>query len=317
MKRLILIKQSPTIQLGHLYEHVFSAHVDTFLYEHHLFPRLDYSLTGKMYHGGIVYIDIDLYTDAAIVLSDSLPTLAIELSEETISIAATQILAEKEEPIGGTGYDSVKQALEDIHKQPWQNIDEVELVDTKSIRKKTGSFYIAEGKPLPARKLTVGIFLDGQFAVSHRELLPLFRQFAWLISTSFQGVLADTYGYFNYDDVYKDQGAAIGVLNVFKVANANSSDVDLPKIVATCLEIIGDLQRYGAFKRYMGELSKTSYYNHSSLAPNLEKNYEDTLIFIGARGWQKIATNENYELLLKYMLIEVKFGRDKVSRSLV
>lgn len=99
-----------------------------------------------MYYGGIICIDIELYTEAAITLSDNLPTLAIELNEETISIAATQILAEKEEPIGGTGYDNVRRALEDLHKQPWQNIDDIALIDTKKIRKKTDPFYIVEGK---------------------------------------------------------------------------------------------------------------------------------------------------------------------------
>ncbi|HET6746918.1 MAG TPA: hypothetical protein VFH06_02305 [Candidatus Saccharimonadales bacterium] len=315
MKRLILIKQSSAIQLGHLYEHIFCAHIDTFLYEHHLFSHLDYSLTGKTYYGGIVAIDIELYTDAAIKLSNRLSSLAIELNEEIISIAATQILAEKEEPVGGTGYDNVKQALEELHKQPWQNIDEVECIDTKSIRKKTGPFYIAEGKPLPARKLTASILLDDKLAASHRELLPLFRQFAWLMTSSFQGVLADTYGYFSHEDVYKDR-SPVGVINTFKVANDNASEVDLSDILATCLEVVRDLQQYGAFTRYMDELCKASYYNHSGLAPNLEKNYEDTFIFIGPKGWRKIATDENYRLLLKHMSIEVKFGRDKISQPL-
>jgi len=314
MKRLTLIKQSPAIQLGHLYEHIFCAHVDTFLYEHHLFPRLDYSLDGKMYHGGIIYIDIELYTEAAIALSDNLPILTIELNEEIISIAATQILAEKEEPIGGTGYDNVKQALEDLHTHPWQNIDEVELIDTKDIRKKTGPFYIVEGRSLPARRLTTSISLDSQFASSHRELLPLFRQFAWLITSSLQGVLADTYGYFSQDDVFKGHGASVGVVNIFKVTN--DSEVDLSDTLATCLEVIRDLRQYKVFERYMGEFRAISYYNHSDSAPNIEKNYEDTLIFIGPKGWQKIAIRENYELLLKNISIEIKFGRDKVSQTL-
>jgi hypothetical protein len=317
MKRLILIKQSPAIQLGHLYEHIFSAHVDTFLYDHHLFSQLDYSLTGKMYYGGIVYIDIELYTDVAVALADAIPTLAIDLSERTISIAASQILAEKEEPLGGTGYDNVKRALEDLHKEPWQNIDEVELVDTKKIRKKTGSFYIAEGKMLPARKLTTSIFLDGQFAASHRELLPLFRQFALLITSSLQGVLADTYGYFSHDDAYKDRGTVVGVMNTFKVANGNDLEVDLSDTLTTCLEVVSDLQQYKAFGRYMDELREISHYNYPDSAPNIEKSYEDTLIFIGPKGWQKIATRENYELLIKHMSIEVKFGRNKVSHALV
>lgn len=316
MKRLILIKQSPAIQLGHLYEHIFCAHVDTFFYERHLFAYLDYSLKGKMYYGGVIYIDVELYTNAAIALSNQLPTLAVELNEETVSIATAQILAEKEEPIGGKGYNNVKRALEDLHRQPWQNIDDVVLVDTKSIRKKAGPFYIAEGKPLPASKLTAAIFLDGQFVASHRELLPLFRQLAWLIISSLQGVLADTYGYFSQDDVYKNRDKSIEVRNSFKVAKANDSEINLSDTLATCLEVVRDMQQYNAFERFMEELRKISYFNHPTVAPNLERNYEDTLTFIGAKGWQKVATKENCELLLKNMFIEVRSGRNKVSQRL-
>ena len=317
MKRLILLKQSPAVQLGHLYEHIFCAHVDMFLYEHHLFPQLDYSLVGRTFYGGVVYIDIELYTKAALELTVAIATLPIVFNETTISIAASQLLAEKEEPYSSTGYDNVKQALESLHHQPWRNIDEVELIDVKKTRRRTNPFYVAEGKPLPARKLITGVLLDADFAVLHRELLPLFRQFAWLITASLQGVLADTYGYFSFEDMYKSGKITVGLYNVFKVADVHDEDIDLSDNLETCLEIVRDLRQYEAFTRHMDELRKTSHYDDSNAAPNLEKIYEDTLIFIGPKGWQKIATDENYELLLKHMSIEVKFERQKVSQSLI
>ena len=316
MKQLILIKQSPTIQLGHLYEHIFCMYIDILLRKHRLVPRLDYALDGTMYYGGIVYIEVELYTDAAIALSDALRTLTIKFDEDIITTAATQILAEKEEPLGSTGYDHVKRALEDLHAQPWQNIDDVGIIDTKNIRKKTGSFYIAEGKPLPARKLVIGVFLKAEFAKSHRELLPLFRQLAGLINASLQHKIASSYGYYSFDDMYKNTNSTIGVLNTFKVGNANDIEVDLADILGVCFDVIRDLRQCDAFGRYINELRNVSYYNHPGLAPNLEKNYENTHIFIGAKGWQKIATNENSELLLKYAYIEVKFGGDKLVQSL-
>lgn len=318
MKRLILIKQSPAVQLGHLYEHIFCARVDTFLYERHLFPHLDYSLVGKTYYGGIVYIDIELYTDEAIALSDMIPKLAVGINEVVLSTAIRQMIAEKEELFASTGnYNNIEQALDSLHTQPWQNMDDTVLIDTKDIHKKRGVFYIAEGKVRSARKLTTGILLDTEFAKIYRELLPLFRQFAWLITSSLQAVLADTYGYYSLEDAYRNTKKATGVINTFKVAYADDANVELSDTLVTCLEVVHDLQQYGAFERHMEELRKVSHYNNPDLAPNLEKNYEDTGIFIGPKGWQKIATNQNYKLLLKHMSIEVKFGRDKVSRSLV
>lgn len=316
MKRLVLIKQSPAIQLGHLYEHIFCAHVDTFLYEHHLFPFLDYSLTGRTYEGGIIAIMIDLYTDKAIQASDTIASLPIDVNEETIFTAATQILAEKEKPIASTGYDMVAKALTALHDQPWQNIDDLEITDTRRIGKKTGPFYIAEGKPLPARKLTVSTLLDTPFAASHNELLPLFRQIAWLMTASFQGTLSDTYGFFSHDDAFKNTSLTVAVLNSFSVANANDVDVNISDVLDTCTEVVDDLQKYGAFDRFTQELHTTSYYDRADTAPNFEKNYEDTHIFIGSKGWQKIATKENCDLLLQQTSIEIRFGKNKVARSI-
>jgi hypothetical protein len=272
MKRLILIKQSSAVQLGHLYEHIFWAHVDTLFYERHLFPQLDYSLNGETYYGGIVYIAIELYSEDAVALADAIPTLPIELNEETITTAATQILAEKEEPLASTGYDDVKRALEELHAQPWRNIDDIELIDAKSIRKKIGSFYIAEGKPLPARKLTAGVMLDAKFAKAYRELLPLFRQLAWLIISSLQGTLADTYGYYSFEDVYKDTKNTTGVFNIFKVGNANDIEIDISEILETCLEVVRDLKQYDVFGRYMNELRTVLSHSPHTKQPVYSRN---------------------------------------------
>lgn len=315
MKHLILIKQSPAIQLGHLYEHIFYSHVDTFFCKHHLFPYLDYLLIGKAYYGGIVCIGIELYTKEAIALSSAIPDLAIDINKTTISIAASQILAEKEERIGSTGYDDIKRDLKDLHARPWQNIDDIELIDTKKVRTKTGSFYIAEGKPLPAKKLTVSIVLNAEFAKVHRELLPLFRQLSLLVILSLQETLADTYGYYSLEDKYKNNGTA-SLSNIFKVPHGAGADVDLSDILQTSIKVVQNLQQYDAFERYMSRLHRTSYYDNPILAPRLERNYEDTLIFIGAKGWRQIATKQNCYDILKNATLEVKFGKDKVSTQI-
>jgi hypothetical protein len=174
MQQLILIKQSSSIQLAHLYEHIFCSHIDKFFYKDHLFQHLDYSLTAKTYQGGVVYVGLELYTDDAISLARQIPTLAIKLNQTTISTAASQLLAEKEVPFDNAGYDKVEHALQELHTKPWQNIDDITLIDTKGIRRKAHPFYIVEGKSLPSRKLMTGLLLDTDFAKLHRELLPLF-----------------------------------------------------------------------------------------------------------------------------------------------
>lgn len=131
----------------------------------------------------------------------------------------------------------------------------VDIIDAKKLRRRTGPFYIAEGKAQPARKLTT------EFAESHRDLLPLFRQIAWLIGASLHVVVTNTYGYFSLADRHRNGREKVGVINSFKINTADSSSVDLSDILDTCLQIIRDLQRYDAFQRYLAELRATSYYN--------------------------------------------------------
>lgn len=316
MKRLVLIKQSSAIQLGHLYEHIFCAQLTAFLHERRLFPHLDYSLTGKMYYGGVLFVDIEFYTNKAMRVYDEIASLPIRLNDEILSTAIRQMIAEKETLFLSTGYEAIKQALELLHAETWQNIDEVKQLDTKNIRKKRGSFYLADSTARPARKLTIGVFLDAAFATSHRAQIPLFRQFAWLITASLQEVLANTYGYYSLDDAYSDTKDVIGITNRFNVAYADDQNVDISDILTTSLEVIHTLRDYDAFDRLAQELHETSYRDRPASAPNLEKNYEDIHIFIGSKGWQEIAGKENYALLLEHMSIEVRFGRSKVSEAI-
>lgn len=310
MKQLILFKQSKSIQLGHLYEHIFYAHIISFFRKNHLYQRLDYSLSGETYHHGVIFIIIELYTKAAVELSNYVPELNVEFNQTNISIAATQLLAEKERPFGGAGLESVQHALQTLHTQPWQSIDEIRIIDTKTIRKTAYPFYIAEGKPLPSKKLTVLLKVDPEFMRSRRELLPLFREVAWLIIANLQDTLADRYGYFSLADNFMVTKHKMYLANTFQVAHTNEAHME--ECLKTSLEIIKDLQTHKGFTRYVAELQNISYTNRPNLAPNLQKNLKDTLIVMGARGWHEIATAENCELILGHMSIGVQFGRHKL-----
>ncbi|HWZ65643.1 MAG TPA: hypothetical protein VNX65_02475 [Patescibacteria group bacterium] len=317
MKRLILIKQSNSFDLAHLYEHIFYTHIEELFYKKHLFQYLDYSLVGKTLYG-TAYLDLELYAEPAIILAKEIPNLTIRLDKDNIAIAASQILAEEEAPLSSLGYETVRQALIDLHNQTWQNADNIELIDTKKVRKTTRpAFYIAEGKSLPARKLQFGVTLNKDFVIQHRVLIPLFRQFAWLIMYNIHGALSDRYGYYSTRENFKSTKKVTGLFNAFKVADAYDNDVRLSNNLEACQEVIQSLRQYDAFTRHMSVLRNISYYNRPNLAPSFEENYEDTHILIGPKGWQKIATQENYELLMKHMSIELKFGHKKVSQRIV
>lgn len=317
MKRLTLIKQYSAVQVGHLYEHIFCMQLDNFFNERHLYPYIDYMLMGKTYYGGIIYINLELYSDSAIELADAVARLETSFSNASISVAIKQMVAEREVVYSSTGYDNVQRELQQIQEQSWQNIDTVGLVDAKDIHKKRGALYIDNYTQRVAKKLFVTISLDVKFARENRELIPLFRQLAWLIISSLQSVLPSSYGYYSFDDKYKNSKDALSLTNVFKVAYADDPNVDLDIVLHKCLEVVDGLRRHNAFKRFLQDLRDTSYYNRLNHAPNPERNYEDTHIFVGSQGWNRIARKHNGELLLDCMTIEVGLGRNKVLSNVV
>lgn len=314
MKELTLVKQTENIQLGHLYEHIFCAHIDALFFKNHLFQQLDYSLNGTTYYGGVILVSLELYTEAAVSLAKQIPTLNIVFNEHSISTASSQLLAEKELPFNSSGYDPVKEALLTLHDRPWQNIDELSLLDTQTIRRKTHPYFLSKEKRLRARKLTSNIVLDSVFSNSNPELLPLFRQIAWLVTANLQHVLADTYGYFSLSDKFTNTKQKVCLVNAFNVANTHN--VDLKDNLESCLSLINNMKKFNAFNRLATELNNISYFNSPSLAPNIDKIYEDTLMIVGAEGWKKIATVENCERILKHITIELQFGREKASKPL-
>ena len=314
MKRLILVKQSSAIQIAHLYEHIFCMHVGDFFWERQLVPHVDYALNGKTYHGGIVVIDISLYTAQAIAVTDQITDVSIEVNEKIVKIALAQLIAEIEEPFESTGYQAVADYLLTLDALPWQLIDDITSIDVKQVRRTAGPLYIVEGASIAARKLTTTLTVTKEFATSRRDLLPLFRQLAGVIISSWQHRVADEYGLFSLDDRYRTHKNGVSVSNVFKVARTN--DIDAPAVLKTCLGTVDDLRRSGAFERFMNELQDVSYYDRSDSAPMHEDNYESTLLLLGSKGWQEVATRENCDAVLKNITVEISFKKDKISKKL-
>ncbi len=316
MKNLILLKECRAIQLGHLYEHIFCAQIDALFLRHHLFQYLDYHHHGMMYYGGIVYIELEFYTDEAITLAKKIPRLNVVFDAVTIPTAASQILAEKEAPLSGTGFENIKKALEKLHAKPWQKIDDFGVLDTKSIKRTAGAFYLAKGDKLPARKLTMTVGLDSSFANSHRSILPLFRQVARLIIDTTRTGLTDKNGYYSFDDYFKQTHKTTAMFSILKVAHAHGKGVNLASDLAVCLKLIGDIKKLNCFKRLLEQLANMSYYDAPDIAINAERSYQATSVLIGSKGWQQIATEKNVQLILKNTSLELKFGREKVSQNI-
>lgn len=310
---LQIIKPCKTIQLAHLYEHIFCTHIDNYFRSKAKYSYLDYRLIGKTYHGGMVYIEIEFYNKATNHLAKTIENIVPDFSEDNIYTAINQIMAEIDQPFGGKGVDAIQKALNDLQSVPWRVLDDLSFVDAKAVRKIPGPFYIAEGKSNRKRKLQLSLSIDSTIYKDRPLLLPLYRQICRLINSNLQSLLSDSYGYFSFEDSFTTGRTKTTHTNIFKLVGYRAGLEDHLRLAS---ELISDMYSNGAFDRFMNDLQTTSYRQTPLLAPNFESNYENTLIFIGGKGWRETANGRNCRYLLENMLIEVKLGRQKDSRPL-
>lgn len=301
------------MHLGHLYEHMVCDQIDAFFYRHGLYPYLDYSLTGRILDRGVIFIDIEPYTKEAIKLTKKIPLLDLHLDKETFLITGTQLVAEEERAFGGAGFKAIKNALEELHLQPWKEIDELGIIDTKRIRRKRGVFYTLNNNPMPAKDVVVRISLNPDFARSHRQLLPLFRELTFLMTNVFHSALSGTCGLYSFSSRHSYTRRAAWHSRTFKMASDSSLTND--DVLKVCIDAIKDLIEDNAFHRLTVELQSTSQRLSSRTAPDSEQIFKSLGILIGSKGWQEIATDKNWNLLLSHMAIHVRSRSHTISRE--
>lgn len=314
MKKLVLFKISKSIQLAHLYEHLFCAAIDRHFSSSKLYPYLDYFLEGTTYYGGVIILELDLRSKAAEKIAFAVHKLQPQLDDRNISIATMQLIAEKQVLFKFRDLDSVRRALNVLQASPWQDIDSAEIIDTKQIAKKPNVFTAVRDLKAPATTLQVAILLTKQASKSHRMLLSLFRQLARMITLDLQHKLPDTYGLFSSKADYRVVRQGEGLAATFSIAHGRS--VDIAHICKTVFMQVDSMRRDGAFKRLVQELLKTNYYLGADKAPNLHKNYDDTFMIFGSQGWRSLATDENSNKLLAATIVRVKSGRRVVEHPL-
>ncbi|EDK72250.1 hypothetical protein TM7_0620 [candidate division TM7 genomosp. GTL1] len=153
-------------------------------------------------------------------------------------------------------------------------------------------------------KLEVSVVLDGKYAQSKRELMPLFLQLAWLMSATLQGILPGKHGVFSFDDGFRESKEGVGIRNIFKVAHG--TEFNIKELLSSVKEVVTRINDDNGFVRLTDRLGSLSYSDGSFDTPNIEKNYEDTLILMGTNGWREIATEYNCTELLNHTSVKMQ-----------
>lgn len=106
--------------------------------------------------------------------------------------------------------------------------------------------------------------------------------------------------------VIKSKSAAF--TNIYNVAYGE--EIDLTAVAEACKDTMDTLRNSGAFYRLVQQLANTSYTDSYYTSPGLQGNYEATLIAIGSKGWQSIATTVNADTLLSHVNMKLELGKE-------
>lgn len=310
MKRYILVKKSPSIQLAHLYEHIFCMQVNKILLSKKLYLHADYDFTGKTYHGGLIHFELTQYTNKIKNVYKLLSKIPIDFDPHTVNLAINQLVAEMETGFKNDGYDNMIVEIKNLHNELWIKLDNFNLLDVKDFRQQSYPFYLSD-KTIKSKKLKLKITFTGK----DRAILPLFRQISHLIMANLENTLCDTYGYFSLEDSFKTNPNQYQLINVFNVGLA---DVHLDNNLITKTQyFIRTMAANNVFNNFAKQLSSLSYEKRPCETVNFENSYEDTLIFIGSKGWKSIATPKNINTILKNSSLEFSFGKQTISAPLI
>lgn len=312
MKKYIFLKQSPSIQLAHLYEHIVCIKLGMILQDKKMYLYSDYSLSAKTYYGGMICIEYTQFKNNYHVnFKRILSNLEINFKEDITNIAISQIVIEKKSLLHSNGYDSVILELTKLHNKRWLDIDNFEFYNAKEIRRKTSPLYLAEGKVPKIKNLTICIKLDMKLNKDNQILVPLFRQVAYLLLLNLETSVCDYYGTFGAGITIKNN-KQINFSNNIKFVN-NNFELDNNLISFIKNQIILIIED-GALERLSNNLASMSYKSNPEKTVDIQNNYEDTLFIIGSKGWKKVSTKKNIDLLIANSFLEIKLG--KISKKI-
>lgn len=316
---MILVKQYPSFHIAWLYRILYCKSIDEFFYTQGMFRSLDYDLNASVYaKGGIITIEILFYGETVKQKANKLKNLSVDIDEVSIGAGIGQIVAERQKPFYTPGVREIAEELKELHDQPWVDIDQLSSINTKSIEMKQGSLTLAAGPVQRTRSLIVDISLHPDMVTSHPELLPLFTCIATFIHCNCENIISNAFGLYGVgikkDVRYEDD---FGMPLVFRVPPSGKdlmNDTDrLKKILQLFVDWFEEFQDNKTIARFLGNLKYADYKDYRDLMPSPRATLHDTGIFVGTKGWRKIATVENCNLLLENTSIHVKYGRKKIS----
>ncbi len=307
MKNIILVKQYDSIRVAHLYEHLYLSAVVQVCKKNMLLNYIDYRWFGKTYHSGLIYIDIVLLTPKAEEIAAQISLIKINIDRASVHGAMAEIFAEMKKRIGGNEV-LVTAALRKLDDKPWQSIEEFSLLE----HARRGGQKIMWDIDAPARTkmFRCELSLKSEFILQNRGLLPLF----YIISNTLLSNISDEFSeiYHSYTGENRSVYTKKSVKEIWKFRFYNDRTVNLGHALTICQTTIKSILLAG-FNNKTESFLRNRKQTRSFVGPDDLKIYETCGVFVGDKGWERIATIENIEAILKHTTLALIIVKERKS----
>ena len=297
MQNITLIKHHPSVQLAHLYEHLFLMDANELLNSRGLFKWLDFTLNGTTYEqGGIVAIEFKTYNEQAKKCIPDLRNIKPSFSESRVNKALMQLHAEEYYQLKTSNIEVITKELKAMDDMKWESLDELKVINTSSIQRKQAPLHATRQVDDQPITTTVSLEVDPQVVEADPLALAIFTIAARMILLTANYKIVTETGSYSWHLYAQLLGKRVSV-DILTGARFRKYKPDLDQAGRIVQDAFGSMQRSEAFDRLVNELHNTSYDYGSSKAPDYEQLLTDTGILIGSKGWKSVDKDAIYKVL--------------------
>lgn len=307
MKNLVLIKQHSTVQLAHLYEHIFLSQVNKMLYDKGLFKWLDFSISGSTHEqGGVVVVDYQAYNEQAAEMIPVIKSFKTQINEQKVQTALQQIYAEEEYEVFISDQKKTLEELHSIASASWQDLDEIGAIDTRGLRRRAQPVYLTHDPAPQPTIVKISLELNQEFALDNRASVAVFATVARFILFSSAYNLATNTGSYNADIYSSNDGLRVTTELHF---SGTPSLLDKESISSDILSSIEHIKKHGGIERLSKDLRSVSYLDNSHKAPDFERTLLESGVLLGSKGWAENASTEKILEIIENSRLVVSVSR--------
>lgn len=316
MKNTVLLKHHPSVQLAHLYEHLFIMQANELLGQRGLFKWVDYTLNGTTYEqGGIIAVDFKSYNDDAESCLTDIQRIHLSFEESEVTKALMQLYAEEYYELKETNRESTVKQLHDIDATKWQSLDELGVLNTKDIKRKSSPLHLTNVEAKSPITTKVSLELNEKFADKNPLADAVFAIVARAILLTASYNIAKNTGSYSYSMYSQLSGKRI-LVDLFTSNSFRMQVPDLNEAVDEIKNTMNAMDRSGAFKRMANDLRNTSYDAGGATAPDYEQLLNDAGILVGGEGW-KVVDLSLIQTVLSNIDIYIRRSKKSIRSAIV